>query len=109
MKKVLLLAVALCAAASLSANAADVQGNWSANCAKCHGQGGKGDTKMGQKVGCKDYTSADVQAKLNDDHAFKAIKEGMKEGGKEVMKPFGEKLSDEEIKALIAHVRSFKK
>jgi cytochrome c553 len=40
---------------------------------------------------------------------FKAVKEGLKEDGKEKMKPFAEKLKDDEIKTLVAHVRSFKK
>ena len=40
---------------------------------------------------------------------FKAVKEGLKEDGKEKMKPFAEKLKDDEIKALVAHVRSLKK
>jgi mono/diheme cytochrome c family protein len=31
------------------------------------------------------------------------------EGGKDKMKPFKDKLSDEEIKALVAYVRSLKK
>ena len=34
---------------------------------------------------------------------------GVKKNGKEKMKPFAEKLKDDEIKALVAHVRSLKK
>jgi cytochrome c553 len=109
MKKLLMLAVVLGMAAGITVKAADAKENWSANCAKCHGQNGKGDTKMGQKAGVKDYTSPEVQAKLTDDAAFKAIKNGVKEGNKEVMKGYGDKLSDEEIKALVAHMRTFKK
>jgi cytochrome c553 len=109
MKKVIILSAVLCMAAGLTVKAADAKENWTANCAKCHGQDGKGDTKMGQKAGCKDYTKPEVQAKLTDDAAFKAIKSGVKEGDKEVMKGFGDKLKDDEIKALVAHVRTFKK
>ncbi len=109
MKKVIILAVALGMTAGLTVKAADAKENWTANCAKCHGENGKGDTKMGKKAGCKDYTDAAVQAKLTDDAAFKAVKNGVKEGDKEVMKGFGDKLSDDEIKALVAHMRSFKK
>jgi len=40
---------------------------------------------------------------------LKAIKEGAKDSaGKETMKPFAEKLSDDEAKALVAYVRSLK-
>lgn len=109
MKKLLVFAAALCVAAAMSANAADVKENYDAHCKKCHGEDGKGQTKMGQKAGCKDYTDAKVQAEMKDDKAFKSVKEGMKEGDAEKMKPFGEKLSDDEIKALVAHMRTFKK
>lgn len=109
MKKLTVILSVLGLSAVLPLQAADAAANWKTHCAKCHGADGKGATKMGQKAGCKDYTNADVQAKLNDDHAFKSIKQGMKEGDKELMAPFGDKLSDDEIKALIAHVRAFKK
>jgi hypothetical protein len=49
-----------------------------------------------------------VQAELKDEAAVKAIKEGYKKDGKEVMKP-AEGLSDEEIKGLVANMRKFKK
>ena len=51
---------------------------------------------------------AKVQAELKDDKAFKVIKEGLKEGDKVIMKP-AEELSDDEMKALVAHMRGFKK
>jgi cytochrome c553 len=109
MMKLLATTAAVCLAAGLSASAADVKENYKTHCAKCHGDDGKGQTKMGKKAGCKDYSDAKVLAALKDDAAFKAVKEGQKEGDKEQMKPFGDKLSDDEIKALIAHIRTFKK
>ena len=109
MKKMILIAACLGLAAALSAKAADAKENWAGMCAKCHGEDGKGQTKMGQKMGCKDFTDAKVQADMKDDAAFKAIKEGLKsEDGKTLMKPF-DTLSDDEIKALVAYVRSMKK
>jgi cytochrome c553 len=109
MKKTLLLTLALATAALFSAYAGDAKENYEKGCAKCHGKEGKGDTKMGQKLGIKDYTDAKVQAEMKDDEAFKAIKEGLKDKeGKTVMKP-AEGLSDDDIKALVAHMRSFKK
>jgi len=89
--------------------AADVAENWTKHCASCHGKDGKGQTKAGRMAGAKDQTDPAYQATLNDEKSFKSLKEGLKDGGKEKMKPFGGKLSDDEIKALIAHVRSFKK
>src|ERR1041385_3947386 len=109
MKKTILLTLALFVAAMTSIRAADAKENWEKNCAKCHGSDGKGDTKMGKKVGVKDYTDAKVQAEMKDDEMFKGIKEGKKEGDKTKMKAFAEVLKDDEIKALVAYVRAFKK
>ncbi len=88
---------------------ADVKANYDKHCAKCHGPDGKGQTRMGRQAGAKDYTDPKVQAELEDAKAFKSIKEGQKVNGKEAMKPFGDKLSDDEIKALIAYIKAFKK
>ncbi len=108
MKKVLTLIVAVMAVSALAANAADAKATYEKDCAKCHGKDGKGQTVMGKKKGAKDYTDAKVQDELKDDAAFKAIKEGYKKDGEEVMKP-AEGLSDEEIKGLVAYMRKFKK
>ena len=109
MKKLIAAAVAITFGAVLVASAADAKENWDKQCAKCHGKEGKGDTKMGQKLGVKDYTDAKFQAELKDDVAFKVIKEGAKDKeGKQVMKA-AEGLSDDDIKALVKHVRTFKK
>ena len=108
MKKMLLLVTMLGLATALSAKAADAKENWGNLCAKCHGAEGKGDTKMGQKLGCKDLSDAKVQADLKDDAAAKAIKEGLKKDEKSLMKPF-DTLSDADIKALVVYVRGLKK
>ncbi len=109
MKKLLTLSIIASALAIASAQAADVKAMYEKHCAKCHGAEGKGDTKMGKKLGARDYTDAKVQAELKDDAALKAIKEGLKDKeGKTLMKP-AEGLSDSEIKGLIAHIRTFRK
>lgn len=109
MKKILLLTMALTATSLLSASAFDAKASYDKNCSKCHGKDGTGQTAMGKKAGAKDYTDAKVQEAMKDDVAFKSIKEGMKDkDGKVLMKPF-EDLSDAEIKALIAYMRTFKK
>ena len=108
MNKSTLLALTLLATALLSAPAADVKVLWDKNCAKCHGADGKGGTKAGKMAGTKDMTDAKWQAELKDDKAFKGIKEGIKEGDKVRMKP-AEGLTDDDIKALVAYCRTFKK
>ena len=109
MKRIIPLLIAVVATPALSVCAADAKANYEKDCAKCHGADGKGDTKMGKKLGAKDYTDPKVQAELKDDAAFKATKEGLKDkDGKVLMKP-AEGLSDDDIKALVAYMRTFKK
>ena len=105
----LLITVAGLSLVTWSAQAADVKENWDKHCVACHGKDGKGETKAGKKAQVKDFTDPKYLATLSDDKMFKHLKEGMKEGTKEKMKPFGDKLSDDEIKALVASVRTFKK
>lgn len=101
-----LLALAL-AGAALTAYGTDAATNWSDQCAKCHGADGKGQTKMGKKLGIADLTDAAVQAKFTDADVVKAVKEGIKDkDGKLAMKPI--ELPDDEIKALIPVVRALK-
>ena len=109
MKKIFIFALALTVAGLTTSFGADVKENWKKHCAKCHGKEGKGDTTMGKKLKVKDYTKAEDQKKFTDEEAFKVTKEGKKKGSKTLMKGFASKLSDEEIKALVKHVREMKK
>lgn len=88
---------------------ADAKANWAANCVQCHGQSGNADTKMGKILNAKDLTDSKVQAGFTDAQAAEAIKNGVKQNGKTTMKAFGGKLSDDDIKALVAYVRTLKK
>jgi len=108
MKKNLLTLIFFVVAAA-SVSAAEAKENWEKHCQKCHGADGKGQTKMGRQSGVKDYTDSKVQAELKDENAIKIIKEGILEKGKKKMDPYGDKLSDDEIKALIAYIRAFNK
>ncbi len=89
--------------------AADAKELFEKSCASCHGKDGKGETPAGKKLKAKDFTDAKGQAEMKDEQMIKAIKEGVKDGDKTKMKGFGDKLTDEEIKQLIAYIRSFKK
>ena len=109
MKNIITILLALCVAGAVTASAADAKENWEKHCAKCHGADGTGKTKMGEKLKVKDLTDAKVQGDLKDDAATKAIKEGVKDGDSTKMKSFGDVLSDDEVKALVTFVRTFKK
>lgn len=109
MKTIVILAVSLLIASGMSLRAADAKALWDANCAQCHGKTGNADTKMGKTLGAKDLTDAKVQAAFTDAKATQSIKDGVKENGKTTMKAFGGKLSDDDVKALVAYVRTLKK
>jgi cytochrome c6 len=107
-RKICLLLGTVISSAGITA-AADASATWNSNCASCHGKDGSGNTMMGKKLNIKDYRDAKVQAAFSDAEAERAIKEGVKTSGKETMKPFGSKLSDADVKALVAYIRAFKK
>lgn len=103
--KLALVALLLGCLVGWSARAGDAATTWSTKCASCHGKDGKGATMMGRKLGIKDLTDPKVQASFTDADATKTIKEG---DDSKKMKGFGDQLSDDDIKALVAHVRSLK-
>ncbi len=109
MKNIIVLTISLLITAPLSARAADAKTNWDNNCVQCHGKDGRADTKMGKTLSAKDLTDPKVQAAFTDAKATQSIKEGVKQNGKTTMKAFGGKLTDQEIKALVAYVRTLKK
>jgi len=83
--------------------AVDAAALFNANkCAGCHGPDGKGNPKI---KGVPDFTDAAWQKKESDAELTKTIKEGKKP----IMPAFGTKLSDAEVKALVAYVRKFAK
>jgi len=109
MKRKISLLLATFVSSTGIAAAADASTTWNSNCASCHGKDGSGATMMGKKLNIKDYRDAKVQAAFSDAEAARAIKEGVKTSGKETMKPFGGKLSDADVKALVAYIRAFKR
>ena len=109
MKTIVALTISLFVLPAIFVRAADVKTNWANDCAQCHGKDGRADTKMGKLLNAKDLTDPKVQAGFTDAQAAEAIKNGVKQGGKTTMKAFAGKLTDDEIKALVAYVRTLKK
>lgn len=111
MKNVILLGAACAALLGASqAIGAEANQNYAKYCALCHGNDGAGKTKVGRMVKAKDLTDPQYQKSFTDDQAVKSITDGMKgEDGRTKMKPFGDKLTPDEAKALIAYVRTLAK
>jgi mono/diheme cytochrome c family protein len=109
MKSTIVTLTLLLATSVAVQSADDVKELWKTNCSSCHGMDGKGKTKAGRKAKVEDFTDAKYQESFKDDYAIKRLKEGIMEDGKERMKPFGDKLTEPQMKELLAYVRNFVK
>ena len=101
MKLTISAILAIIIASSGATFGADAGALWAQHCASCHGKDGSGNTTMGKKLGVKDYTK---EQGFSDAEAANVIK-----NGKGKMKGYKDKLSDADVKALVAYVRSLKK
>lgn len=93
------LAILLLPAAAWAGEGGDV---FKGKCAMCHGADGKGETAMGKKFGLRDLGSVEVQ-KQSDAELTTIITKG-----KAKMPAYDGKLTAEQIKALVAHIRTLK-
>jgi cbb3-type cytochrome c oxidase subunit III len=75
--------------------------NFQTHCSVCHGDDGKGQTEEGRKKKARDLTNAKWQDSIDDTRIVRSITKGHAE-----MPAFGKKLTESEIKALAAEVRS---
>jgi mono/diheme cytochrome c family protein len=101
MRKTLFISLIIMAVAG--AAFADGAAVFTGKCAMCHGKAGGGDTAMGKTLKVRDLGSADVQ-KQTDADLIKIVTEG-----KGKMLAYKGKLSDDEIKSVVAFIRTLKK
>jgi len=101
--KMFTIATALVVVLSLSssARAQSAADLFKSKCAGCHAADGTGSA-MGKKMGAHDFTSADVQ-KMSDAELTDIIT-----NGKNKMPKYGS-LKPEDIKGLVAYIRTLKK
>ena len=98
-----ILGLLLCVALGVSARAQGGEALYKSKCAGCHGADGKGQTSMGKANNIRDLGSADVQAQSDDAIA------GIISGGKGKMPAYGKSLKADQIKDLVAYIRTLKK
>lgn len=112
---VLLITAALLAlpappAESLRGDAAKAKDNFDRYCKTCHGPEGKGDGVLAPYLDPKpkDLSDGERMGKLSDEEIYKVIKEGGPAIGlSSKMAAWGQVLSDQEVKDLVALIRSF--
>jgi len=78
-------------------------------CASCHGETGAADGPLAATLDPKPaaHDDADYMNALSDDHLFKVIQEGGPAVGKsQLMAPWGGSLSDQQIRNLVAFLRT---
>jgi cytochrome c6 len=86
---------------SLSAQAQDASATFKSKCAGCHAADGTGSA-MGKKMGAHDFTAPEVQ-KMSDAELTDVIT-----NGKNKMPKYGS-MKPEDIKGLVAYIRTLKK
>ena len=96
---VTLLACGVIAIFSSPAVAQDAAGTYKAKCAMCHGADGKGG-----KMGTRDFASPEVKAESDAQ-----LTDIVTKGKAPKMPAYGEKLKPEEIKDLVAYIRTLAK
>jgi cytochrome c6 len=100
LKSMLLMLVVALAPIAFAADGASI---YKAKCATCHGADGKGQSPMGKKMNLRDLGSPEVQ-KQTDQQLY-----DWTAAGKGKMPAYKDKLTTDEIKALVVHMRAFAK
>jgi mono/diheme cytochrome c family protein len=109
----MLVAVALLPGLALAqGNAEKGKGLFAQYCVACHGPSGKGDAPAAAALNPKprDLTDKAYMAGLKDQYLFDLIQKGGAAVGKSpLIPPFGAQLKDQDIRDVIAFVRSLAK
>ncbi len=73
---------------------------YKAKCATCHGPEGKGETPAGKATKARDFCSEEVQKETDEEWTAILV------NGKNKMPAYDKKLTDAEIKDVIAYIRT---
>jgi mono/diheme cytochrome c family protein len=97
---VLAASVLLCATTRADDKSA---ATYKAKCATCHGADGKGDTPAGKSTKVRSFADPEVAKASDDDLA------GIVEKGKAKMPGYAKSMKPDEIKNMVAYIRSLAK
>ena len=100
-RSVVLLFAIVAAAGSARAEGDGRSPSWAAYCSVCHGTDGRADTEEGRKRKARNLADPRWLATVSDARLESSIRRG-----RDQMPAFGRKLSEEQIKALVAEIRS---
>jgi len=106
MSKIICLAIVVAAALLLCTKTrADDKSaaTYKAKCVSCHGADGKGDTPAGKSTKVRSFADAEVVKASDDDLA------GIIEKGKGKMPGYGKSMKPDDIKNMVAYIRSLTK
>jgi mono/diheme cytochrome c family protein len=95
---------------AMASDPATVKSTFGAVCTPCHSESGRGDGAAGStlKTHPADFTDCNRMSKESDERVFRVIKEGGASSGlSSDMQPWGNAFDDEEIRSLVAYVRTF--
>lgn len=102
-QKTAVLGVALLATGTMSFAQSGGEATYKAKCQMCHGATGAGDTPAGKSMKVKAFKDPEV-AKMSDSAMIALTKNGQ---GK--MPAYKDKLSDAQIKDVVAYIRTLEK
>ena len=92
---------ACCIAGALRGEETGRSATWESYCTACHGTDGKSNTEEGKKRNARNLADPRWLASVSDSRLAGSIRRG-----RDKMPAFGRKLSDEQIKALVAEIRA---
>ena len=87
----------------ISAGEIDAQDLYNKHCVICHDEDGTGKTDLGAGLGARDFNDKKFQETITNEQ----IVEQIANGTEDKMFPFKDKLTSEEIQALVPVIREF--
>ena len=97
----LLLAAGLLASGAAPGQETKRSAAWETYCTVCHGPDGKAQTEEGKKKGARNLADPRWQATVSDARLESSVTRG-----RDKMPSFGKKLTEAQVKALVAEVRA---